>query len=202
MACSKVLIIEGVAVTAQELIQYDPNILDIEKYINTDGYIITQNIEYIKEVFGKWDLEIFNYSCCSKNTTNNKETTIFIVGKKVKEYKRQDVSCNNCQSVDHQCDKCFGMTENGWYDVNTIDQIRYDNNPVLHDFIPKVITVPLFRICEYCHGDNREEIETKCKFCKKINRKDTRRHNYSILEQTFKRPVQYYLLLDFCLSCS
>lgn len=121
MVFSQVLLILGVAVDRQ----------DIEKFvaIDEDGYPENDKIR-------KTGFKVYQYPCCSELRGQ-----MYIIGRKIKVYTRFHSRCERCSEYG-LCDKCIGMTSNGYYDVENI--------------LKTCTSVPSENICSYCFSDNSE----------------------------------------------
>jgi hypothetical protein len=146
---------------------------------------VRHTIELINKSISHWNYKIYEFPCCS--SLGNK----FIFGTKIKSYHRLKTRCDKCEKHT-SCDKCLGMTENGFYDVVTI----FEN----------VVEAPSEIICFACGNDKRSK--GVCKFCNYETLKETCEvQEYLKLDSRLdeflsKNKIGYYYMLDDCLSCS
>ncbi|AQN68653.1 hypothetical protein [Saudi moumouvirus] len=199
MVYSKIILIEGYALSINELVEFLEYLRKSHSYLMPRDYKnetinlnVQEKIEWIEEngisIDSSYGINIFGPRCCS-------ETKDYIVGKKIKTYKRVIIKCSNCDKH-FCCDKCIGLTENGYYDVDTI--------------LNQVVPVKKSHICKYCHNDNKKSAKLKCKFCKfhKLNGtcrpkiKWTKNHSEKIWFKNKKKSLGYFYQLNDCLSCT
>ncbi|BCS82698.1 hypothetical protein QLL95_gp0209 [Cotonvirus japonicus] len=197
MVYNKIIIIEGYSLKIDELVDF----LELQREISqwslpkdyksdTKNLNKEEKIEWIKQngiYSDKYsNIEIFQPRCCSKSED-------YIVGRKIKTYHRISVKCNDCDKY-FCCDKCIGLTENGFYDVETI--------------LNEVKPIKKNHICKICHNDNKTSSKFKCKFCKfhKLNGeckpKKWKWYNDTIKIWFSNKSRNYYYQLNDCLSCT
>ncbi|QGR54288.1 hypothetical protein [Moumouvirus maliensis] len=199
MVYNKIILIEGYVISVSELVEFleflrnsHPYLVPIDYKRETINLITQDKIDWIKENGINFDpsygFKSFSPRCCS-------ESNDYIIGKKIKTYKRVIIKCTDCDRH-FCCDKCIGLSENGYYDVDTI--------------LNQVVPVNKNHICKYCHNDNKENAKFACKFCKfqeldgicrPIN-KWTENHTEKIWFKNKNKSLGYFYQLNDCLSCT
>lgn len=153
---------------------------------NDDHYgKVRHTIENINGTIGHWNYNIYRCPYCSG--LQNK----FILGTLVKSYHRLKIKCDECEKYT-SCDKCLGMTENGYYDVETISE--------------NVVQLPNECVCFACGNDKK--CDSPCKFCNyETLGKTCEIEEHTLLDKRLdgflrNREIGYYYMLDDCLVCS
>uniref|UniRef100_A0A6G6AD59 Uncharacterized protein n=1 Tax=Borely moumouvirus TaxID=2712067 RepID=A0A6G6AD59_9VIRU len=113
MVYNKIILIEGYVLSVSELVEFLEFLRNSHSYLVPIDYkretinLITQDkIDWIKENGINFDrsygFQGFSPRCCS-------ESNDYIIGKKIKTYKRVIIKCTDCDRH-FCCDKCIGLT--------------------------------------------------------------------------------------------
>jgi hypothetical protein len=156
--------------------------------------------------FGK-KINLYNFPCCSESRDQ-----LFIIGESVHTYYRKLIRCEDCPGPRIVCDHCIGYTNNGYYDVIAI--------------LKQPVAVDVRHICSWCFHDNRQDLngtletapvvddpsqKRSCDVCGSLPGKyqsdSLVRVVDSILmniqkENHWKKEIQFYYMVDDCLSCT
>lgn len=140
--------------------------------------------EQISDFFANKQIAtLLHAPCCSEHDT-------WYLGKVLHKYFRTNITCEQCEQYTC-CDKCFGQTYNGYYNViNMMDDVS-------------IVT----DICDHClhHLNGKYDCMDHCKYnkIKKIKNPNDELteylKNFIILN---KLTPHYYLVLDDCIYCS
>ena len=175
MVYTIVLIVGGIKLNRNEVQTY----FDVDEY----GYVDDDVLE------GK--IKLYSFPCCSKL-----QGQTYILGQKIQKYHRKIKECGQpfddgsyiCGEKRIVCDKCLGETTNGPYDVIKIYEEPTTCNPK--------------HLCGNCKSDNREEF-TICKMCNlEYNEVKFGSATLDKISEEVKAPIEFYYMIDDCLSCS
>lgn len=205
MVFNHVMLLKGYLLTIDETFDFLKFIYDfmdnsryLYKFLKKDPaiipekhreYFLMNHMAEINDLLIRFDkIQIYTPPCCSGISYKQ-----FVVGHCLKQYERIQVGCDKCINTPYCCNTCIGQTENGYYDIDVI----FDN----------FLEVNKNNICQYCHNDKREELES-CNFCNFVElehdgmRLREIKTDERLNEWTSKRNVKYYYMLDDCISCT
>ena len=199
MVYKKIQIVYGLIVTKKELYQL------IEELEN-------QKLDLIEDFYDLRDLEgipIHRFPACSCTESANND--LFVLGEIIDTIWRRKSTCTLCE-IYSACDRCIGMTESGFYPVETIYE--------------KLVECPIENICPRCFRANPGKLTIENKYAGKFQKRLCVRCNYESyriaqfkfnessdnsyiierLEQIRNSSTQItekaYFMLDDCLSCT
>lgn len=199
MVYTKIYIIAGIKVSDESLKKFladqdcyfgDPEGLEKEAVFNAwKKYKKTSRKS--KQFLFSTGTKLFSFPCCS-------ESTDWLLGYISHTIYRQHISCRTCEEFS-ACEKCFGQTPYGWYDVTDIF-----NGPV---------EIESSKICHNCSSDQVDKVR-RCQVCF-IDAKPQKKEGYQrkeyfkggsqllgVTDPKQEVEIKYFYMLDDCLSCT
>lgn len=195
MVYKKVMIIKGYLLTPKktmELLHYIGRKFNKPEYLQAnylDPHSLSDLNHELNDFISRFNfIKLYGPRCCSG-------VKDYIIGFEVRSYSRIFVKCTSHCDEYTCCDKCIGLTSNGYYDVDNILQnyVQLDDD----------------HVCKWCYDDTKENISESNMLCEKCSKWDKKgRHLFSeFLDSRIKdwfddKECHYYYLLDDCLSCT
>lgn len=189
MVFQNVLIVAGFRLSRKDITEFIKFILKkTENKIpeDVDARLLSYTID-MDDVLDRFkEMKIFIPPCCA-------EYNEFVVGFLIKKYIRLDIKCDKCKDFTC-CKKCIGMTENGFYDIDSM--------------FKDLTTINVENICKWCWNDERDSIKDKCSKCKfdKDLSEIINKRKIAVDERIRgffgEKKMEYFSILDDCIYCS
>jgi hypothetical protein len=207
MCWNKIYIVLGVPMNLKEVVS---ELFDREVTDDDDCEWYTQVVDTISRGLNTKVITI------SRLPDNHVSQPRYIKGVVLAAYDRMHTKCDDCE--EYSCDKCIGISNNGFYDVTTILENPYQ-------------LVNLNHMCYNCYHDNKmdlgyidedtkvinricqvdnDRVTQKCKNCNRCI--DLRFCAKTILKKDYiyeevkefcgKQEPKLYYIIDDCLCCS